>query len=104
MNGFFYTVKPEYRKCTREELKEYIKNYPRKLEVDMYMGIVSYYDFSTAPYWPEALMVALYDIEYGESDWKICVNAEEVYNSKVPGHWAVYKDKAWYKTINGELI
>lgn len=104
--SWFYTVEPKYKECTKEELLEYVKQYPRKLSGDGYMGYISYYDFSTAPYFPEALLVARYNFEYGESDWRICINAEEVFNSRIPNRWAEYdyKTQKWVKTINGERV
>ena len=47
--SWFYKVEPKYKKSTKEELIEYLKKYPRKFESDIFMGYVSYYDFSTAP-------------------------------------------------------
>lgn len=104
--SWFYTIEPEYKECTKEELIEYINKYPRKLNGDFYMGMVAYYDFQTAPYWPEALRVASYNVEYGESDWCICTNAEDVFKSRIPNRWAVYdnENRKWVKTEDGERI
>ena len=102
--SWFYKVEPKYKKCTKEELIEYLRKYPRKFHGDVFMGCVSYYDFSTAPYWPEALMIAQYNIEYGESDWRICTNAEEVFDSRIVNRWAKYENGKWIKTIDGKEI
>ena len=102
--SWFYTVEPKYKNCTKEEMMEYLKAYPRKIECDMFMGTIAWYDFSTAPYWPEALRIASFNYEYEESDFCICTNAEDVYNSCIQGRWAVYENGKWVKTINGEKV
>lgn len=50
----------EYKDCTKEELDQFVKDYPRPLEVDVYGAgdppIKSYNDFSSGKVWPESVV------------------------------------------------
>ena len=48
----FYTVKPIRKEVSVEEFKEFVNNYPRKLEIDYYMEAWTYNDFELANIWP----------------------------------------------------
>lgn len=48
-----------------EEFNRYIKNYPRPLEKDYYMGWYSWNDF-TLGNWPESMVAMKSDGSYGE--------------------------------------
>lgn len=103
LEGWFYTLKPEYKDCSRKDVSAYVKHYPRTLSKDGFMDNISYYDFSIAPMWPFGLLVAQDDMN---GYCRICTNVDAVVASKIPGHWAEYDDKSgeWVKTLNGRRI
>ena len=93
---YFYTAKPITKNVTKEEFKEFIKNYPRKLEKDV-CGIsdppaVSYNDFELANRWPYSIVASTFlydenpdDYFYEPEDkrtYRIVVNHEELFESK----------------------
>jgi hypothetical protein len=93
---FFYTIEPKYKKVSKEELLEFVKKYPRKLEIDV-TGIsepplLTYNDFELANRWPYSVIAKYYcydDDPNGyyyapeeERTYKIMENYEEVFNSK----------------------
>lgn len=45
----------EYKEVTKEEFETFIKNYPRKLKSDFFMGWLDYYDFPSENYEPKDL-------------------------------------------------
>lgn len=93
---YFYTAEPITKNVTKEEFKEFIKNYPRKLEKDV-CGIsdppaVSYNDFELANRWPYSIVASTFlyddnpdDYFYEPEDkrtYRIVVNHEELFESK----------------------
>ena len=93
---YFYTVEPEMKNVSKSEFLDFIKNYPRKLEVDC-CGIcdpprISYNDFELANRWPYSVVAKTwaYDDKPGdyfycpeeERDYSIMINYDECFNSK----------------------
>lgn len=80
---WFYTKEPVMKKVTEEEFKEFLKNYPRRLEGDVCgwaePPTVTYNDFELANRWPYSI-VATKCREYGS--FRIMENYEEVFASK----------------------
>ena len=93
---FYYSVKPIMKKVTKEEFLNYIQNYPRKLDRDVFAACeppsVTYNDFELADRWPYSIVANtwIYDDKPGsylyepeeKRDYKIMVNIEEVFNSR----------------------
>ena len=81
--GRLYTIAPKLEKCTKEEWREFLNNYPNKLQEDFYMDAYSYNDFTIAKKWPDSI-VALAFPGYGPDDpdtFKIAKNMDEVFAS-----------------------
>ena len=88
----YYTVKPELVEVTEEQFKEFVSNYPNKLDVDC-CGIsdpplVTYNDFSIATHWPWSIVAEYHAGEPNECqgwdykrDYKIASNYKEVLTS-----------------------
>lgn len=94
--SFFYTVEPVYKKVRIQEFKEFLKNYPRKLECDC-CGIceppsITYNDFELANRWPYSVVAKTFayddkpgDYFYEPEDeryYSIMINFDEVFASK----------------------
>ncbi len=92
----FYTVEPVYKEVSKEELQEFLKEYPRKLKIDV-TGIcdpplITYNDFELANRWPYSIVAKHYVYEddpnhyYYEPEEKriytIMENYKEVFASK----------------------
>ena len=78
-----YTVAPKLEPCTKEEWREFLNNYPNKLQEDFYMDAYSYNDFTIAKKWPDSI-VAMAFPGYGPDDpdtFKIAKNMDEVFAS-----------------------
>lgn len=103
----YYSTEPINKKVTKEEFKEFLKNYPRKLDCDV-CGIseppaVSYNDFELADRWPYSVVAHTwaYEGEPGdyyyapeeERDYYIMVNYEEVFNSRTGINTTEYEKK-----------
>lgn len=103
----YYSIEPINKKVTKEEFKEFLKNYPRKLVCDV-CGIseppaVSYNDFELADRWPYSVVAHTwaYEDEPGsyyyasekERDYYIMVNYEEVFNSRTGINTSEYEKK-----------
>lgn len=78
---FYYSVIPIKKEVTREEFNEFLKNYPRSLEVDV-CGIyeppcISYNDFELADRWPYSVVAKTWAYSY-----IIMVNYKEVFDSR----------------------
>lgn len=93
---FFYTVEPKYKEVSKKELLEFVKKYPRKLEIDV-TGIcepplLTYNDFKLANRWPYSVVAKHYCYDDDPNDYyytpeekrtyTIMENYEEVFNSK----------------------
>ena len=81
--GALYTVTPKLEPCTKEEWREFLNNYPNKLQEDFYMDAYSYNDFTIAKKWPDSI-VAMAFPGYGPDDpdtFKIAKNMDEVFAS-----------------------
>lgn len=80
---WFYTKEPVMKEVTEEGFKEFLKNYPRRLEGDVCgwaePPTVTYNDFELANRWPYSI-VATECREYGT--FRIMENYEEVFASK----------------------
>ena len=94
--SFFYTAEPITRDVSKEEFFEFVKNYPRKLERDVF-GVcdppaVSYNDFELANRWPYSIVASTHlysddpdDFWYAPKDeqiYRIVINHEELFASK----------------------
>lgn len=93
----FYTVEPIMKRVTKEEYKEFINKYPRRLDVDC-CGIceppvITHNDFELANRWPYSVVARTWyysdnpdDYPYytpeEEREYYIMENYEEVFNSK----------------------
>lgn len=75
--------KAEYKKVSKQEFEEFVKNYPRKLLYDV-TGIceppaVSYNDFELGK-WPESVVASTFACcDDKNNSWRIMVNHEEIY-------------------------
>ena len=93
---FFYTVEPIFKTVSKEEMRDFIEQYPRTLVRDC-TGIcdpplVTFNDFELANRWPYSIVASyhLYDddpngyyyVPEEERDYKIMKNYEEVFQSK----------------------
>lgn len=92
---FYYGVSPVMKNVTKEEFQEYIRNYPRKLDRDVFGACeppsVTYNDFELADRWPYSVVAStfLYDNKPGsyyyepeeKRTYKIMINVEEVFAS-----------------------
>lgn len=92
--SFFYTVEPIKKRVSKEEFKEFLSNYPRKLTYDC-TGIcdppaISYNDFELANRWPYSVVANTWAYSDDPKDYYyssnpkfyIMENYEEVFNSK----------------------
>lgn len=94
--SFFYTAEPITRDVPKEEFFEFVKNYPRKLERDVFGACdppaVSYNDFELANRWPYSIVASTHlysddpgDFWYAPKDeqvYRIVINHEELFASK----------------------
>lgn len=55
---------------TKDELKNFIKSYPIKLEYDFYMDQGSWNDFRNNRKWPESMVATAYEM-YNDKIYKI---------------------------------
>lgn len=93
---FFYTAKPIKKKVSKQEFLNFIKNYPRKLEVDC-CGIsdppnITYNDFELANRWPYSIVASTFAYDDNpdnyfyepedKRDYFIIINYEELFKSK----------------------
>lgn len=92
----FYTAEPVMKSVSKDEFKEFIKNYPRHLERDVFGACdppaVSYNDFALANRWPHSVVAStfLYDDDpngyYYEPEeervYRIMSNYAECFSSK----------------------
>ena len=93
---FFYTVEPIEKQVTHDEFIQFIKAYPRRLEVDV-CGIcdppaVSYNDFALANRWPYSIVARTWAYSDDPNDYwyeppenrryYIVVNFDELFKSK----------------------
>ena len=96
MENKFYTIDKITKKVSKEEFYNFIKNYPRKLEKDVW-GIseppsISYNDFQLANRWSYSVIAYTwaYDddpkgfwyIPEDERSYVITTNYEDLFNSK----------------------
>ena len=93
---FFYTAKPIKKKVSKQEFLNFIKNYPRKLQVDCYRvsdpPSITYNDFELANRWPYSIVASTFayddnpdDYFYepeDKRDYFIIINYEELFKSK----------------------
>lgn len=77
---WFYTKEPVMKQVTEEEFKEFLKNYPRRLERDVCgwgePPTVTYNDFELANRWPYSIVATKC------CTFRIMENYEEVFASK----------------------
>ena len=93
---WFYTAEPKREKVDKETFKNFIKNYPRKLERDVYAvydpPLITYNDFELANRWPHSVVAFTYGYEDNPGDYFympeekrtycIVTNYEELFKSK----------------------
>lgn len=94
--SFLYTVEPKKKQVNKEKFLEFIKNYPRPLNRDVFGACeppaVSYNDFALANRWPYSIVAStfLYDappdspyyVPEDEREYVIIENYEELFASK----------------------
>lgn len=91
---FFYAVKPNMKRVSKEEFDNFLKNYPRRLTYDC-CGIadppsISYNDFDMANRWPYSVVARTHVYSSNPKDYYydddpsfyIMENYEEVFNSR----------------------
>jgi len=92
----FYTAEEKNKYVSRDEFKDFVDNYPRKLDRDVYAvyepPLLTYNDFELANRWPYSVVAwtFLYDDEPGsyyycpetEKKYGILENFEECFDSK----------------------
>ena len=81
--SYFYTAEPKERNVRKEEFKEFIKNYPRKLERDV-CGIsdppnITYNDFELANRWPYSVVARTFMYADNKEDYWYCPENERTY-------------------------
>ena len=96
MENKFYTEEPKEKRVSKQEFIEFLNNYPRKLERDVY-GVcdppaISYNDFELANRWPYSVVASTFayddnpDGYYYEPDeeriYRVVENFEELFESK----------------------
>ena len=96
MENKFYTAEPKEKRVSKSEFVEFLKNYPRKLDRDVY-GIcdppsITYNDFVLANRWPYSVVASTFayddnpDGYYYEPDeeriYRVVENFEELFESK----------------------
>ena len=90
----FYTTEPIWKTVSEEEYKNFLENYPRKLQFDVYAVCeppsCTYNDFELANRWPYSIIARSYrwrtltnimGWDYVRT-YKICVNFQELFDSK----------------------
>lgn len=60
----------KWKSVTKEELLNFIKNYPRPLVQDFYMDWYSWNDFSDNKKWPESMVARAFEM-YDEEEYLI---------------------------------
>jgi hypothetical protein len=92
----YFSVKPIMKRTTKEEFMKYLKNYPRRLERDVFGACeppsVTYNDFELADKYPYSVVANtfLYDDTPGgyyykpeeDRSYYVMVNYEEVFNGR----------------------
>ena len=96
MENKFYTAEPKEKRVSKSEFVEFLKNYPRKLDRDVF-GIcdppsITYNDFVLANRWPYSVVASTFayddnpDGYYYEPDeeriYRVVENFEELFESK----------------------
>lgn len=96
MENKFYTAEPKEKQVSKAEFIEFLKNYPKKLDRDVY-GIcdppsITYNDFVLANRWPYSVVASTFayddnpDGYYYEPDeeriYRVVENFEELFESK----------------------
>ena len=93
---YFYTAKPIKKNVTKQEFIDFINNYPRQLERDVFGACdppaISYNDFELANRWPYSIVASTHyysddptDYYYepeDNRDYIIVENYKELFNSK----------------------
>ena len=81
--SYFYTVEPRMKNATKEEFEEFIKNYPRKLERDVFGAAeppaISYNDFELANRWPYSVVARTFMYSDNEGDYYYCPEEKRTY-------------------------
>ena len=92
----FYTAEPDDKSVTRKEFEKFLKEYPRKLERDVFGAfeppLVTYNDFELANRWPFSTVASTFlytddqnDPWYEPEDkraYRIVTNHEELFATK----------------------
>ena len=92
----WFKVEPIYMLVLREDFIKFIKNYPRKLDCDVYgisnPSLVTYNDFELANRWPYSIVAKTWNYSddpknyfykpLEERSYYVMVNYERVFNSK----------------------
>lgn len=93
MGNKFYTIEPIWKDVSLEEYQSFLDSYPRKLRFDVYAVCeppsCTYNDFELANRWPYSVIARnsggepceYYGWDYVKT-YQICVNFEELFNSK----------------------
>lgn len=92
----FYTAEKIEKQVSKEEFEEFLKNYPRPLDCDVFGACdppaVSYNDFELANRWPYSIVASTFAYSDKPGDYYyvpeerrkyfIVTNYEELFNSK----------------------
>ena len=71
------------KQVTKEEFIDFIKNYPKKLETDIYaiseLPLITYNDFSIADKWPDSVVASTFAYGNNPDDYYYVPENERVY-------------------------
>ena len=96
MPNRFYTAKPVKKRVSKAEFDEFLKNYPRALDCDVFKACdppaVSYNDFALANRWPYSIVASTFIYSDDSNDYYyepeenreyiIVINHEELFESQ----------------------
>ena len=80
---YFYTAIADTRRVSKKEFQNFIKNYPRHLELDV-NGIseppcITYNDFQLANRWPYSIVAQTFCYDDDPNDYYYCKESERKY-------------------------
>lgn len=99
----YYTIEPRMKSVTEAEFKEYLKNYPRKLDYDCNATCdppaISYNDFELADKWPYSVVASTHAYDDDPEGYYYEKPEDRRYVVMV-NHKEVFASKTGYKTVD----
>ena len=99
----YYTIEPRMKSVTEAEFKEYLENYPRKLDYDCYAAYeppaISYNDFELADRWPYSVVASTHAYD-DDPEGYYYKKPEDRRYFVMENYEEVFASKTGYKTVD----